>query len=432
MYASKKIVLSLSLLYATSGYAAGENTSSMVPIISYLLSDSESTSALTYTIVDTAQATCYSSSRGNTQTCSNSGYDADYDGDQPSYTISATGGVITDNVTGLMWTQSTDTDGDGITTDIEDKMSQSEASTYCSNLTLESYDDWRLPDIKTLYSLILFTGEDPSSFSGTDTSGLKIFLDTAFSRSFGDAGNGERIIDGQYATTTNYVSTTMNGDATMFGVNFIDGRIKGYPLSGRNSDYYVLCVRGDEQYGQNSFTDNNDLTISDTGTGLMWQKDDSDSTDWDNAIAICEASTTANHSDWRLPNTKELQSIVDYSHSPDTTYSAAINPIFNATSFVNEAGETDWASYWSSTTHVNSNGFGDNAAYISFGRSLGYMNRTFLDVHGAGAQRSDTKAKIDTHSNSATAYDGSTFYYKGPQGDIKRLNNKVRCVRTPE
>ncbi|MGB5965280.1 MAG: DUF1566 domain-containing protein [Sulfurimonadaceae bacterium] len=379
-----------------------------------------------YNIVDTAQTLCYDSATGLQSACTNRGYDADYDGNQTSYTVSPEGGIVTDNVTGLMWTQSTDTDGDGVTTDIDDKKSPSGAVTYCSNLTLEGYDDWRLPDVKTLYSLILFTGEDPSGYTGTDTSLLETFLDASFSRSFGDLVNGERIIDGQYATTSLYVSTTMNGDATMFGVNFVDGRIKGYPTS---SQFYVNCVRGNEDYGLNNYSDNGDSTISDTATSLMWEQNSSNSTDWDDAVASCEASTTGSWTDWRLPNVKELHSLVDYSRSPDTTNSAAIDPIFNATSFINEEGENDWGSYWSSTTHVNSNGYGDSAAYVSFGRALGYMSPNILDVHGAGAQRSDGKVAYSVGSSTEIAYDGSLFYYKGPQGDIQRLDNKVRCVR---
>ena len=44
-----------------------------------------------------------------------------------------------------------------------------------------------------------------------------------------EAAKGERVIDSQMATSTKYVSTTMRGNETMFGVNFADGRIKGYP-----------------------------------------------------------------------------------------------------------------------------------------------------------------------------------------------------------
>jgi hypothetical protein len=57
-------------------------------------------------------------------------------------------------------------------------------------------------------------------------------------------------------------------------------------------------------------------------------------------------------------------------------------------------------------------------AYVSFGKALGYMN-SWVDVHGAGAQRSDPKS-------------GDISQYAqghGPQGDAVRVNNYVRCVR---
>jgi hypothetical protein len=387
----------------------------------------------TYNIVDTNQSLCYDSTSGLENSCSNNGYDADYIGNQPSYTLSSSKNIVTDNITSLMWTKSSDIDGDGVTTDVDDKRSYDDAVSYCSSLSLDGYSDWRLPDIKTLYSLILFTGEDPSSYTGTDTSALVTFLDGNFDRAFGDQDAGQRVIDGQYASTTKYVSTTMNGDETMFGVNFIDGRIKGYPVQmrGEANEFYVLCTRGEEDYGKNDFVDNNDGTITDNATALMWEQDDIKSTDFDDAVQICETSTTAGYENWRLPNVKELQSIVDYSRSPDTTSSAAIDEVFNATSFSNEDDETDWGYYWSSTTHVNYSGNGVAGSYVSFGRALGNVNGSILDVHGAGAQRSNPKLSESSDGAQAgiDASDSSTYYYKGPQGDVLRIDNMIRCVR---
>ncbi len=401
------------------------------------VADSVTISSLTansnrsYAIVDTNQTSCYNSSIGQAVTCTGNGYDADYAGNQPNYTLSGDGLTVTDNVTGLIWQQSSDINDDGLL-DYDDKLFQAEAVTHCENLTFAGRDDWRLPGIKEAYSLILFSGKDPSGYQGTDTSTLVAFLDSVFDWAFGDLNSAnDRIIDGQYASSTLYLSSTMNGDPTMFGVNYVDGRIKGYPSD--TKEYYVRCVTGNTDYGINEFVDNSDQTVSDNATGLMWQKDDTESSNWDDAVSQCEAATTASFDDWRLPNAKELQSIVDYSASPDTHNQAAIDPIFNSSSLQNEAGETDWGYYWSATTHVNNNDDGSNAAYVSFGRALGYMQGNVLDVHGAGAQRSNDKVDVASEpgAQSATGANG-VFYYKGPQGDILRDNNKVRCVRNFE
>ncbi|MFX1563136.1 MAG: DUF1566 domain-containing protein [Promethearchaeota archaeon] len=189
----------------------------------------------------------------------------------------------------------------------------------------------------------------------------------------------------------------------------------------------VRYVRGNTDYGINDFVDNGDGTITDNATGLMWSQNDSgEGFNWEDALAWVQQKNDENflgYNDWRLPNAKELQSIVDYTRSPDTTNSAAIDPIFNVTSIIDEGGGTNYPFYWTSTTHVEGND-GNYAAYIAFGEALGYMQSStgeyvLLDVHGAGAQRSDPKTG-----------DPSDYPYGfGPQGDVIRIYNYVRCVR---
>jgi hypothetical protein len=281
--------------------------------------------------------------------------------------------------------------------------------------------DWRLPTIKELYSLINFSG-------GMGHRPVRPYIDTNyFEFVYGDPRKGERDIDAQYWSATEYLGTTMQGNATVFGVNFADGRIKGYPRDRSRrgvATQFVRYVRGNPDYGKNAFVDNGDGTVTDHATGLTWMKADSGKPlNWQQALSYTESMKLGGHTDWRLPNAKELQSIVDYSRAPDAIDPArrgpAIDPVFEL---------TDVESYfWSSTTHLETPGrlFGSQAVYICFGRAMGWMGRPgqhqrqFMNVHGAGAQRSDPKSG-----------DPSRFPQgRGPQGDDVRIYNYVRCVR---
>jgi hypothetical protein len=100
--------------------------------------------------------------------------------------------------------------------------------------------------------------------------------------------------------------------------------------------------------------DNGDETVTDTVTGLMWQKATAHGTyTWQSALSYCENLTLVGHTDWRLPNRNELQSLVDYSR-----YSPAIDPLL-ASDIVSPAS----SNYWSSTTYaISQNG----AWFVSF------------------------------------------------------------------
>jgi len=116
------------------------------------------------------------------------------------------------------------------------------------------------------------------------------------------------------------------------------------------------------------FTDNGDGTITDNATGLMWVASPTAAAVggtylWAAAITACEGLTYATYSDWRLPNVKELQSIVDYGTSP---------PPIDTTFFT----ECQSSLYWSSTTFAPFSGF---AWYVNF--SNGYVS---LDGRGRG------------------------------------------------
>lgn len=373
-----------------------------------------------YPIVDTDVSNFFdNSSIINTPTSGQSfyGQDAHYSGNQPSYTDNGDG-TITDNVTGLMWEKN-----------MGSKISPTDAITKADTLTKGGFTDWRVPTLKELYSLILFTGESEGIYA------KHLYIDTNyFNHPIGDVSIGEREIDAQTWSSTEYVGLTMSGFETIFGVNFVDGRIKGYskympPTSQTYNVMYFRMVRGNSTYGVNNFVDNGDGTISDLSTGLMWQQsDDGNFYDWENSLKYCEDLNFANHSDWRLPNPKELQSIVDYTRSPSTSSSPAIDPLFSCTMINDPDGNPGhYPYYWTSTTHINNpTAYYGTAAYFAFGEGQGMMemspnsgNFSLLDVHGAGSQKSDYK----------TGNPNDYPSFMGPQGDVHYVFNAVRAVR---
>lgn len=392
--------------------------------------------SVTFPVVDTGQTKCYDT-LGATVSCDSAslpGQDASHAGHTPSYSDRGDG-TVADNVTGLVWQKTHSA-----------KMAYAEAASYCDDLSLGGATDWRVPTIKELYSLIDFDGAT-GTFAGdfyTVPANAVPYIDTSvFDFEYGNTTPGDRFIDAQEVTSTRYVSKTFAdnhgqhaGSETFFGVNFADGRIKGYPQVA-NRGWFVRCVGGASTYGANDFADNGDGTVSDRATGLMWMRDDSgaqhagdqaDGTmDWPTALRWCESISYAGYDDWRLPDAKELQSIVDYGRSPDTTQSAAIDPVFQASPITDEAGDPDYPWYWTGTTHLDGKVLGTDAVYVAFGEALGYVTLpgetagAFLDVHGAGAQRGDPK------SGARNEY---PQWGMGPQGDVRRVFNFARCVRT--
>jgi hypothetical protein len=425
-------------------------------------------SALSYCVVDTGQTQCYNNSSKIAPPKPGQpfyGQDAQFHGEAFNYTISDDGLTVYDRSTGMTWQRSPDTDGDGVLTR-KDKLTWTQIQAMPAKLNaikFGRFDDWRLPSIKELYSLFDAQGVDPSGPASMNTSELTPFINTKFFKfAYGDTRTGERVIDSQYASSTRYVGKSARGFDKLFGVNFADGRIKGYDLQmpgGAEKTFFVQCVRGNPNYGKNDFHDNGDGTIADLATGLIWSKTDSGKgMNWQDALVWVQEKNTEKYlgcSDWRMPDIKELQSIVDYNRSPDSSHSAAVNPLFECTQITNEGGKIDYPFYWSSTTHAGLHGSGA-AMYIAFGRAGGWMSERamaggppdrrggigrggrsqggpppagmpaddagdyqFTDVHGAGAQRSDPKAG-----------DPKQFPHgRGPQGDTIHINNFIRLVR---
>jgi len=282
---------------------------------------------------DTGQNTCYDIY--GPITCPQRGQpfygqDAQYQGLQPSYTkLDANGNdlpnsagnwsMVRDNVTGLVWEVKTDDDT------IHDK----DNGYYWCNSSLENpgacdrenntevfindlniaefggYADWRLPSVYELATLLNSATREPAInttfFPNTLFGGLGVFTYLSSTSEAGSSGNA-------------------------WCVDFDDGG--GVSPTSKTSFYrYVRSVHGGNSGSLNEYIDNHDGTVTDRDTGLMWQKSSSyevngvsglDFLSWQEAfeyIAGLNIAGFAGHSDWRLPNRNELQSLVDYSRT---------------------------------------------------------------------------------------------------------------------
>jgi hypothetical protein len=99
------------------------------------------------------------------------------------------------------------------------------------------------------------------------------------------------------------------------------------------------------------FTDNGDGTVNDHLTGLMWTKNADQAkgkADWEEALAQSTTCAVGGYSDWRLPNRKELESLVDLGR---------VGPVLPADHPFKNVKSTY---YWSSTTMANN----DDIAWI--------------------------------------------------------------------
>jgi len=262
---------------------------------------------------DTGQTQCYN----NTEeiACPSPGQafygqDANYAGKPPAYQNN--GSTITDLVTGLIWQQA----DDGVA------RTWYEAATYCQDFDEGGYADWRLPLIKELLSIVDAGRSSPAI--------NPVFTSSSSSDIYWSAT--------EYASSSGYA----------WGVNFYAGAsvYNAKTLGGMK----VRCVRGGSLPGS-MYVDNGDGTVTDKSTGLVWEKSGSASgMSWEAALAWCEDATTGGSADWRLPNKRELEILVDTSRNYP-----AIDPAFTETGRV----------YWSGTTYDPA-GFQHSAWRVNF------------------------------------------------------------------
>lgn len=107
------------------------------------------------------------------------------------------------------------------------------------------------------------------------------------------------------------------------------------------------------------YINNGDRTVTDTGTGLIWQQASTSSVrDWQDGIDYCGELNLGGSTSWRLPSLVELESILDVTMRP-----RSIDPVFSSMQ----------SDHWSATSDPTNS---DLAWQINFGHAFPYKSTT--------------------------------------------------------
>jgi hypothetical protein len=247
--------------------------------------------------------------------------------------------TVTDTLTGLMWMK-TPTTIASATWDTAYNLIEAYNNSTSGN--------WRLPNRRELLSLVDFSLYDQavteSPYFSIQSTGTTYWTSTYDS-----------------ATTTNAWCIDISS-----GTASVDSRATAYRVWAVCDDYGAATAEVartgqvatlsdyDDGYYDNGviwpstrFEDNGDGTVTDIQTGLMWVKDATSvgDDDWESVVSAAAALSTGDHTDWRLPNVRELESLLDMSQD---------SPCLPSAHAFTNVGTGNI--YWTSTTYAGATG----------------------------------------------------------------------------
>ncbi len=153
----------------------------------------------------------------------------------------------------------------------------------------------------------------------------------------------------------------------------VDARLDALEASVTALNHRLDCALVAPQVQPDRFTDNGDGTVTDSCTGLQWQKETGDVNDdgaidgrdavlIDTAKLYVKGIGLGGHHDWRLPTIRELESLIDRAR-----VNPAIDPVFDDTTRVLSISEPNVADYYV-TSDPACVGCGNNALLaVDFG-----------------------------------------------------------------
>jgi hypothetical protein len=322
-------------------------------------------------LAKTGQATCYDSG-GNAIACDDTGQDGDVQAGvkwpDPRF-VDNGDGTITDKLTGLMWLKDANCFGtatwNGALMAVADLNAHPKSYT-CGGYTA-NYSDWTLPNVNELESITHAESATSTWLNGEGYLNVKsdpYWSSTSYA--IGLSYGWVMVMGGgaarPYEKTKYYYVWPVRAVTTQPAAQWRTGQTTSYAA---NDDGELK--RG-MAWPVPRFKDNLDGTVTDNLTGLMWLKHASclGAMPWQEALdEVANLNTnpgdyecggyTAECSDWRLPNRRELHSLTDFSQSspalPDGHVFLGVETL----------------SYWSSTSF---GGAGAWAMLMASGRLL--------------------------------------------------------------
>ena len=296
----------------------------------------------------TGQTRCWNGS-GSEIACAGTGQDGDIQAGvvwpDPRFTpgTGTEADCMIDNLTGLMWAKNANY--------FNGAKNWDDAIESASNLTLCGHSDWRLPNINELESLtnagapdnaawlVLkgFTSVQPNFYYSSTTEAKWTFCAKAVNM-------WDSAVTYDYRGKTagyNYVWPVRGVSGGSSGPSAIwkTGQTTSY-RTGDDGDLQMGVAWPDPRF--TSGTSTQAECVTDNLTGLMWPKNANyfnSAKIWNEAINSASNLTLCGHSDWRLPNKKELRSLINYSN-----YEPALDAGHPFTNVVDYA--------WSSTSSI--------------------------------------------------------------------------------
>jgi hypothetical protein len=280
--------------------------------------------------------------------------------------------MVRDNVTGLVWEVKQANDGSqdysnphdsdneytwydsnsetnfGYTGTYNDGRNTEQLIQQINGSNFGGFEDWRLPSIKELSTLINLGF---SSFS-YDKNFFRLPLNQ-----FNYLSSDFEYWSSTSVTGKNDLSWLIN-----FAIGVDHKRLK-------SSERFVRAVRKSNNRPFDHLVKNPDNTITDIKTGLMWQSDISNKLNWKEALQYCQTLTLADYTDWRLPERNEIRSIANYAEIHFRVDNSFKNRLC--------------AFYWTSTSMSATNAYG----FYFNSYMYGYAGSKLTDIYYARAVR---------------------------------------------